>query len=661
MMPSIAQAPLTNGADLIHKEKAIDTNAYATSSGFTAVNGRTSGSPPRSAPQTNGSHGTYHTARSNSLPNSEGDERPAVKGSDTTQTAWTFTNGFASHRASQATNDTEDNSSSTHKRKRSGTDDTSFTGAAVSSEQARRKVDGYESSISPRSPRSTNNLSSIPHSAPHSGTTGYGSGPWLDRERPDTLASESRMAESQDRMHSPTQRSVDYENGDDSVTQDHNEPSSTTELTRAGVQVDPKKRKRQFANRTKTGCQTCRRRKKKCDEAKPECSNCIRGGFVCEGYHQLKSQGPRPSTSRGPMPIQAKDEYNPTSVFRPHVPREQHEATYNEGNRGRPIVVDDNNNSNAAARQPWSSWPEPHSRSHTHPPPPATYAEASHDPRATTKQYYDAPPLAPQQRPPPNQQYGHPPPSMHQSASTVAQMALQHTSSTSHYQPPARQQPPPPPPLESEKSKMLKGEPYLLFAPQLVDEREQCKSALWRFNNAQNPAMGVSREERVRQFRAIMDSPNTRREEQPRGSVGKDVQVEAPFNCEYGYNIHIADNVVIGSNCTILDPCQITIGARSVIGPNVNILGNTVAVHPRDRAGSKGTAIGVVIRIEEDCFIGANVTIVARKGKPITIGKGTTIGAGSVVCKTFPKYTVVAGNPAQVLRGVWDPDERGRP
>lgn len=45
--------------------------------------------------------------------------------------------------------------------------------------------------------------------------------------------------------------------------------------TRAGVVVqhDPKKRKRNFSNRTKTGCLTCRRRKKKCDEAKPECKH----------------------------------------------------------------------------------------------------------------------------------------------------------------------------------------------------------------------------------------------------------------------------------------------------------------------------------------------------------------------------------------------------
>lgn len=37
------------------------------------------------------------------------------------------------------------------------------------------------------------------------------------------------------------------------------------------AQGDPKKRKRIFSNRTKTGCITCRRRKKKCDEGKPEC------------------------------------------------------------------------------------------------------------------------------------------------------------------------------------------------------------------------------------------------------------------------------------------------------------------------------------------------------------------------------------------------------
>ncbi|PUU72698.1 fungal-specific transcription factor domain-domain-containing protein [Tuber borchii] len=36
--------------------------------------------------------------------------------------------------------------------------------------------------------------------------------------------------------------------------------------------------------RSKTGCITCRRRKKKCDETKPECNNCIKNAVVCEGY-----------------------------------------------------------------------------------------------------------------------------------------------------------------------------------------------------------------------------------------------------------------------------------------------------------------------------------------------------------------------------------------
>src|SRR5690606_27470042 len=47
-----------------------------------------------------------------------------------------------------------------------------------------------------------------------------------------------------------------------------------TERKEGGViQMDPKKRKRNFSNRTKTGCMTCRKRKKKCDEQKPECES----------------------------------------------------------------------------------------------------------------------------------------------------------------------------------------------------------------------------------------------------------------------------------------------------------------------------------------------------------------------------------------------------
>lgn len=67
------------------------------------------------------------------------------------------------------------------------------------------------------------------------------------------------------------------------------------------------KRRRCFSRRTKTGCYTCRRRKKKCDEAKPECNNCTLRGFPCTGY------GPKPIGHKGPnvngraqVPLQPK-------------------------------------------------------------------------------------------------------------------------------------------------------------------------------------------------------------------------------------------------------------------------------------------------------------------------------------------------------------------
>jgi acetyltransferase-like isoleucine patch superfamily enzyme len=188
---------------------------------------------------------------------------------------------------------------------------------------------------------------------------------------------------------------------------------------------------------------------------------------------------------------------------------------------------------------------------------------------------------------------------------------------------------------------MLIGEHYMLFNPQLVDEREQCKASLFRFNNGSNPGGGISREERARLFREVLEpkwvkSLRAPHSQNPIGSLGKDVCVDAPFTCEYGYNINIGDEVVLGSNCTILDPCRIIIGARTIIGPNVNIFGNTVSTDPRARKGSKGTACGKEVIIEEDVYIGGNVTILPG----VTIGKGATVGAGSVVTHVSSSFVL---------------------
>ena len=51
---------------------------------------------------------------------------------------------------------------------------------------------------------------------------------------------------------------------------------------------------------------------------------------------------------------------------------------------------------------------------------------------------------------------------------------------------------------------------------------------------------------------------------------------------------------------------------------------------------------------KEHCFIGWNVTIC----KPVTIGRYSVVGAGSVVTKNIPDYEVWAGNPAKFIRKI---------
>jgi galactoside O-acetyltransferase len=50
--------------------------------------------------------------------------------------------------------------------------------------------------------------------------------------------------------------------------------------------------------------------------------------------------------------------------------------------------------------------------------------------------------------------------------------------------------------------------------------------------------------------------------------------------------------------------------------------------------------------IEDDVWIGSRVTILGG----VTIGRGSIIGASSVVTKSCPPYSIVAGNPAQVVK-----------
>ena len=81
--------------------------------------------------------------------------------------------------------------------------------------------------------------------------------------------------------------------------------------------------------------------------------------------------------------------------------------------------------------------------------------------------------------------------------------------------------------------------------------------------------------------------------------VGQGAMIEAPFHCPYGFNISLGDHVYMNAGCTILDTAPVTIGARTMLGPNVQIY---CADHHRDLAKR---AEG--LEIAHPVTIGANV------------------------------------------------------
>lgn len=470
----------------------------------------------------------------------------------------------------------------------------------------------------------------------------------------------------------------------------------TPEQRRDGVIQSDKKRKRNFSNRTKTGCLTCRKRKKKCDEAKPECSNCLKGGFVCAGYPQQKGTWQKPESKVQAIQIESKDPtYKPPGAYgmpqqtpfsnqpppltqqkREPLPSYRGQPLRIEPPQGRPLFSDDDRPTastlpSASVTSPDNNKLSALSTAYTSTPAnvfptPVSAAPVPFPERSAPKEYQRVPPLhdltrtepdmnTPQSTTLPHISIMHAPRTnspistpQSSTAQTTAQLALSHTS----------QFPSPGSAASSgrrEKDEMLAGRSFYPFEKELMLERERCNTALWRFNNSTNPNNGVSPPERLRLFREILQpkegiqiSPTQTTTVVHTGRLGENVVVEAPFTCDYGYNIHIGKNTFIGRNCTVLDSCEVSIGNNVVIGPNVSIYTTSMTTDPRRRNGMSGTLRGQVVVIEDDVFIGGSVTILGG----VRIGRGTTIGAGSVVTKTQPSYCICTGNPAKVTRGV---------
>ena len=150
----------------------------------------------------------------------------------------------------------------------------------------------------------------------------------------------------------------------------------------------------------------------------------------------------------------------------------------------------------------------------------------------------------------------------------------------------------------------------------------------------------------------------------PGGSLGK-IHCEWPNKIQIGSNCTIEDNVVfkitkpfdeenyiqVGDRVFIGHACQFNCNTKIIIGNDCLIASNTTLVdtgHEINRSAKINTQPCIVgeIIIDDDVWIGTNCAIL----KGVRIGKGSIIGAGSVVNKSIPEYEIWAGSPARFIK-----------
>lgn len=140
-------------------------------------------------------------------------------------------------------------------------------------------------------------------------------------------------------------------------------------------------------------------------------------------------------------------------------------------------------------------------------------------------------------------------------------------------------------------------------------------------------------------------------------NIGKDVHCQRSVSfCSPSKDVRIGDHVGIGGRCIFIG--TVHIGSHVLIAPQVaflnsddhryDIVGQTMWDSPR------GDNYKIVI--EDDVWIGHGVIILS----PARIGRGSVIAAGSVVTRDVPRYGIVAGVPAKLLKMRFTPEQIAR-
>ena len=188
----------------------------------------------------------------------------------------------------------------------------------------------------------------------------------------------------------------------------------------------------------------------------------------------------------------------------------------------------------------------------------------------------------------------------------------------------------------NQKERMLANLPYKAWLDGLSEERLENKKRIYEYNN-------LPPEKYERQTQLIKEIL---------GKTGQFVHIEAPFHCDYGYNIEVGENFFANYNFVVLDIGKVRIGANAQIAPNVAIYTAGHPIHPEAR--NSGYEYGIDVTIGDNVWIGGNACIMPG----VHIGDNVVIGGGSVVTKDIPSNVIAVGNPCHIVREITDEDKQ---
>ena len=184
--------------------------------------------------------------------------------------------------------------------------------------------------------------------------------------------------------------------------------------------------------------------------------------------------------------------------------------------------------------------------------------------------------------------------------------------------------------------RLINGHVYDPGDPEIMEEQQIFRKKLWEFNRL-SPSQA---EEKDRYLREVF------------AECGENCYIELPFRANWGgHHVHFGSGIYANFNLTVVDDGHIYVGDQVMFGPNVTVITAAHPVNPELR--KKAYQFNRDVHIGENVWIGSNVTILPG----VHIGENSVIGAGSIVTKDVPANVVAVGNPCRVLRHISERDD----